>query len=782
MTGTRRPVATAVRGAEFTRSQEHPAVVRWRPLRIDDWSVAAKVVAVLAIPAAIAAVFGFAQVQNQLATAGRDATAVSQAGVLQPAWNVLAAADDVMNSADAAAPARLVSAVDTLTEARDSSSLDDDQRSEISSLLSAAQQIADHPGAESQAASEEIGRTLSDVASDIHSSNIDITDRVSAFREIVTARLALGDQRWTASHPSAIATVNTTTAAAEMGAEAVALSRVGGDAGVVEAVGVLLDRNSGRLSQLSHEGVSSASALTTTAQRYDEAAASATDAITTAMSDAALQARSQALLVTGLVLGLLLVGLAAALVVARSLTRPLSAVRGAAHEIADTHLPRDVADVLAGNALQTMPRIPVGSTEEIGQLARAVESMYARARELATAQATLRQQVAGMFETLSRRSNALVDRQLSLVEKLESDEPDAQRLAQLFELDHLAARMRRNGESLLVLAGAKGRAARARQLSVVDAARAASAEVADYQRVVIGDIGTQQVSAGVSSDLIHLFAELIDNALSYSPPNTDVVVVGARTADGGMLVEILDEGLGIDDSEREQLNAVLRSSSDLTAESARRMGLFVVGRLAAMHGIAVTLRPNPAGGTIAAVALPPAVLVLGRDGGPRPSFAAPASPAAGGARLAPVADISERAVARDERPGDPARPTLARRERGVSAPVTAALAGPASAAAVPAAAPATTGLPVLPTRRPGSTRTPGAAATPATPVQTSPPRGTPRPRDPTSGVGRGDVGGDGRRRARHRAARDHPSVRHSAPGRRRARAEHHDQPAGPVRR
>ncbi|QGN58393.1 sensor histidine kinase KdpD [Nostocoides sp. HKS02] len=236
--------------------------------------------------------------------------------------------------------------------------------------------------------------------------------------------------------------------------------------------------------------------------------------------------------------------------------------------------------------------IPVTTREEMGQLARAVDDLHSQALTLAGEQARLRVQVGHMFETLSRRSTSLIDQQLSLIERLESDEEDPKRLQSLFRLDHLAARMRRNSDSLLVLAGTSTRRGVSGSISVADAIRAAVSEVENYERIDIGDTASDHVLGAVGSDLIHLVAEIVDNALAYSPPTTRVAIRGARTPDGGLLVEVSDRGLGMSPKDLAAINDQLAHGGDITADTARRMGLFVVGSLAKRHGIAVRLRRN----------------------------------------------------------------------------------------------------------------------------------------------------------------------------------------------
>ncbi|MDT5001440.1 MAG: hypothetical protein QOK12_3545, partial [Mycobacterium sp.] len=203
---------------------------------------------------------------------------------------------------------------------------------------------------------------------------------------------------------------------------------------------------------------------------------------------------------------------------------------------------------------------------------------------------------------------------------------DPQRLDALFKLDHLAARMGRNGTNLLILAGAKIRREQIEPMPVADVVSAAASQVEDYQRVVTATVPESSVVAEAAGDIVHLLAELIDNALRYSPPSTFARISAARGGDGGVVLRIADAGLGMNDADRRMANMRLQAGGEVTPDNARHMGLFVVGRIAARHGIRVGLRgpaPEESGsGTTAEIYLPPAVLE-GFHGGPAEVSAAP---------------------------------------------------------------------------------------------------------------------------------------------------------------
>jgi signal transduction histidine kinase len=313
--------------------------------------------------------------------------------------------------------------------------------------------------------------------------------------------------------------------------------------------------------------------------------------------------------------------------VARSLIRPLRVLRDGALKVAHEDLEREIIRVRAGDESPPDP-LPVHTTEEIGQVAHAVDELHTQALLLAGDEARLRLLVNDMFETMSRRNRTLVDQQLSLIDRLERNEEDPERLDSLFRLDHLAARMRRNGANLLVLAGAQG--SRGDQRSAVPLSsviHAAASEVEDYRRVETSMVPDCTIASAASGDIVHLLAELVDNALRYSPPASPVRVSAGFRNDGAVLLQIVDVGLGMTDGDRRIANMRLRAGGEVTPDSARHMGLFVVGRLADRHGIRVRLRGSSIqearSGTTAEIYLPSTVLA-GADGGPAaPRAAAP---------------------------------------------------------------------------------------------------------------------------------------------------------------
>ncbi|MEU0532523.1 ATP-binding protein [Amycolatopsis tolypomycina] len=327
-------------------------------------------------------------------------------------------------------------------------------------------------------------------------------------------------------------------------------------------------------------------------------------------------ARSDALRDAALVLAALLGALAIALAVARSVVAPIRRLHAAALDTARRRLPDTIERIREGDDVdwRTTAPIPVDSEEEIGQLARAFDDMHRQAVRLAVGeQAEMRIQVSEMFMTLSRRSQSLVELQLSVIEDLEADEQDPQRLAELFQIDHIATRLRRNGENLQVLAGGRPVRRDVGPVATVELLRAATSEVKDYQRVSLGNAPRGSVQAEAAADVVHILAELLENAIRSSPPDEQVVLTADRGFDGGLLIEVVDVGLGMTREDLDAANARLAAGASVSPETTRRMGLFVVSRLAASHGITVRLRPTTtrtASAGITASVHVPGVLIL----------------------------------------------------------------------------------------------------------------------------------------------------------------------------
>ncbi|MEH0547042.1 nitrate- and nitrite sensing domain-containing protein [Streptomyces sp. B21-105] len=319
-----------------------------------------------------------------------------------------------------------------------------------------------------------------------------------------------------------------------------------------------------------------------------------------------------------LVLGVSLVG---AFVVARSMIRSLRRLQETATKVAQDRLPELVKQLSESDPQDvdtSVESVGVHSRDEIGQVAAAFDDVHREAVRLAAEQALLRGNVNAMFTNLSRRSQGLIQRQLSLISELESREADPDQLSSLFKLDHLATRMRRNGENLLVLAGEEPGRRWTRPVPLVDVLRAAASEVEQYERIELSSVPTTEVAGRVVNDLVHLLAELLENATSFSSPQTKVKVTGHALPDGRVLIEIHDTGIGLSPEDLAAINERLASPPTVDVSVSRRMGLFVVGRLSQRHGIRIQLRPSDSGGTTALVMLPVDVAQGGNKPQPKP--------------------------------------------------------------------------------------------------------------------------------------------------------------------
>jgi signal transduction histidine kinase len=310
-------------------------------------------------------------------------------------------------------------------------------------------------------------------------------------------------------------------------------------------------------------------------------------------------AGESALLISVSVVVVLLIVLIAAVLVARSLAVPLRRLRAAALDIATSQLPermRRLSEVPDdGMDLQVAP-IDVLTSDEIGQVARAFDQVHAEAVRLAGNEAVLRTSLNAMFVNLSRRSQALIERVARTVDSLEQDEDNPDRLSSLFSIDHMVTRMRRNSENLLLLAGHEGARKWSDPVSVADVGRAATSEIEHYSRVVLNIQPGVAVIGSAVSDVVHLLAELIENATLYSPTDTTVRVSGHELPSGGVLIEITDKGIGIPEERLAEMNWRLQSTPAIDVSVSRHMGLFAVARLAERHGVQVRLRPaNPQG-------------------------------------------------------------------------------------------------------------------------------------------------------------------------------------------
>lgn len=281
-------------------------------------------------------------------------------------------------------------------------------------------------------------------------------------------------------------------------------------------------------------------------------------------------------------------------------------------------LPQAVAAVQDGSS-GAAPQPPAAlavadrAGAEVREVADAFDRVQRSAFELATEQAVLRRNATDSLVSLGRRNQNLVRRQISFINKLEHEDADPATLANLFELDHLATRMRRNAESLLVLAGESSPRPWSTPLAVNDVLRAALSEVEEYRRVTLRRIEPAFVTGSVVVEIAHLLAELVENALSFSPPDSDVEIEGRRTS-AGYLVAIVDHGFGMDNQALAEANVRLSGTASFMAEPTRFLGHFVVGALARKCGIEVRLGEAPAAGVVARVLIPAGLLTEAPQG------------------------------------------------------------------------------------------------------------------------------------------------------------------------
>jgi signal transduction histidine kinase len=324
---------------------------------------------------------------------------------------------------------------------------------------------------------------------------------------------------------------------------------------------------------------------------------------------------------TGLVLatGLGLAAVAASVFVmvrfGRRLGGELSSLYQSVSQTASERLPRLVERLRRGEDVDVEAESPppkAGRITEIADVARAFWAVQRTAAEAAVGQASLRKGVNQVFVNLSLRNQSLLHRLLGMLDDMERATSDPAVLADLFRLDHLTTRMRRHAEGLLILAGTTPGRGWRDPVPIADVLQGAIAEVEDFARVDVINDCADAVAGPAVNDVIHLIAELIENATAFSPPSTPVEISGG-TAAHGFAVEIEDRGLGMEPDVLAAVNERLASPPEFDLANSERLGLFVVGRLAARHGIMVTLRSSPYGGTKAIVLLPGKIIVPEQD-------------------------------------------------------------------------------------------------------------------------------------------------------------------------
>ena len=296
---------------------------------------------------------------------------------------------------------------------------------------------------------------------------------------------------------------------------------------------------------------------------------------------------------------------------ARRLSRDISDLAVTARQLADEQLPQVVERLRGGEDFippHGSRRQPRTKTIEIAQATGAIAALQQTTIEAAAGEARLRNGLRQVFVSLARRNQSPLQRQLRLIDALEQKASDPAALADLFSLDHLTTRMRRHAESLTILSGAAPGRTWSDPVPVIDVIRGAMAEVEDYRRVTVLTAAEDAVTGPAVADMIHLLAELIENATLFSPSGTRVEVRAERVANG-FAIEIDDRGLGIEPDQLNEINQQMASPPDFDLANADRLGLFVGGKLAARHGVRVSLRPSPYGGTSAIVLMPSSIVV-----------------------------------------------------------------------------------------------------------------------------------------------------------------------------
>jgi signal transduction histidine kinase len=302
----------------------------------------------------------------------------------------------------------------------------------------------------------------------------------------------------------------------------------------------------------------------------------------------------------------------------RWITKPLSRLANEARVMASERLPNAVNSILdtpLGDDVvpPTIEPVRVRGGAEVAGAVEALNAVQESAIGLAVEQVVLRRNIADSFVNLGRRNQNLLSRQLDLITHLEQEESDSEELEQLFQLDHLATRMRRNAESLLVLAGEEPARQWSAPVPVADVLRAALGEVEQYSRVRLDAVDETTIAGRAVADVSHIIAELVENALTFSPPDSSVNIVG-RHSDDGYTIDIVDTGIGMSEEDIERSNVRLRASESFTVAPSRYLGHYVVAQLALRHEILVSLDSPPEGGVTASIVLPFVLLDDGRDG------------------------------------------------------------------------------------------------------------------------------------------------------------------------
>ena len=358
---------------------------------------------------------------------------------------------------------------------------------------------------------------------------------------------------------------------------------------------------------------------------FSKAGLQSANTITTQASNVAWSTNRQLIITGGIGLLLVIFSIVVAILTARSLVRELGSLRQSALSLANERLPEVVDRLALGQEVDVSadaPDIPA-SSDEIGQVRDAFAAVQQTAVRAAVGQARLRQGMSDVFRNLARRSQSLLHRQLTLLDAMERRARDPQELEDLFRIDHLTTRMRRHAESLIILSGHAPARGWRNPVPMVDVLRAAVAEVEDYTRIKATAGSNAALVGPAVGDVIHLLAELAENATMFSPPNTPVTIHGDIVGQG-FAIEIEDRGLGLSDEQLDWINKLLENPPAFDPSSSDQLGLFVAGQLAKRHNIKISMRPSPYGGTTAIVLIPRNLVVTEEDQARDPALAATA--------------------------------------------------------------------------------------------------------------------------------------------------------------
>ncbi len=375
--------------------------------------------------------------------------------------------------------------------------------------------------------------------------------------------------------------------------------------GQLNPVRVPVDRTVGVVGDLTAAGDAVA------ASASDLAFGAARDAVATAVD----RTNTELNVIVGLVLGAVAIVVAAMLVAMRTgnrLGRRMAALRATTHGTS-ARLPAVLERIRRGEPVDVEAEFPAvdHGVDEIGEVGAAVDIAQRSAAAAAAEEARTRAGANAVFLNIAHRSQAIVHRQLQVLDEAERAEDNSDQLARLFQLDHLSTRERRNAENLIIMGGQQPRRRWRRPVLLAEIIRSAVSESEQYTRITLGEVPDRHVDGAAVGDLIHLLAELVDNATSFSPPQCPIDI-SASVVGRGVAVEIEDRGLGIEPEPRDRLNEMLADPPDfglLTLSEDARLGMFVVSRLAQRHGMRVTLLESTYGGVQALVLVPNTLLV-----------------------------------------------------------------------------------------------------------------------------------------------------------------------------